>query len=269
MRLIKVFNLFIYIKRRIMGIGKWVKKGAVSFAMATGGVEKNALSQTGEDSGAGQLSAIPMSQNQLMKDLKEGRVTQQVKEFRKHHYQVLQASEKFNVKWGKDGDFKVLTEEEVAVSRTTKGDPYDNYVVEVNIDNRSQAAGLLTEETFKPVKIGRNVNTSIRLEDSTDRVHVRDIDGTRKLIDFYIDDSPENRNAVLEARNLMVSPGITDFNNITNLSFTTPGGNMMMFEYRMLAFDKVVEYNGSYIVKMFAEVTKNGEWVAEWTQTIT
>ena len=57
--------------------------------------------------------------------------------------------------------------------------------------------------------------------------------------------------------------GIVDFNNITNVSFTTPGGNMMMFEYRVLAFDKVVEYNGSYIVKMFAESIKNGEWAAE------
>ena len=57
-----------------MGIGKWVKKGAVSFIMATGGVEKNALSQSGEDSDAGQLSAIPMGQNQLMRDLKEGRI---------------------------------------------------------------------------------------------------------------------------------------------------------------------------------------------------
>jgi hypothetical protein len=246
-----------------MGVGKWIKKGAVSFTMAVGGVEKNALSQVSEESGNGTLSSIPMGQNQLMRDLKEGRVTQQVKEFRKHHYQVLQAAEKFKGKWGKDGDFKMLTEEEIATSRITKGDPYDNYLVEVNIDNRTQAAGLLTEETIRPVKIRRNVDANCRIEESTDMVHVRDIDGTRKLIDFYIDDIPENRRAVLEARQLMTNPGIVDFNNITNVSFTTPGGNMMMFEYRVLAFDKVVEYNGSYIVKMFAESIKNGEWAAE------
>ena len=246
-----------------MGIGKWVKKGAVSFIMATGGVEKNALSQSGEDGGSDTLASIPMGQNTLMRDLKEGNVTQQVKQFRKHHYQVLQASEKYKAKWGKDGDFKMLTEEEVAASRMTKGDPYDSYIVEVNIDNGTQAAGLLTEETIRPVKVTRNVESACKIEEATDRVHVRDIDGTRKLLDFYIDDIPENRRAVLEARQLMSNPGITDFNNITNLSFTTPGGNMMMFEYRILAFDKVVEYNGSYIVKMFAECTKSGEWAAE------
>ena len=37
---------------------------------------------------------------------------------------------------------------------------------------------------------------------------------------------------------------------------------MLVFEYRTIAFDKVVEHNNNYIVKMFAQVTKNGEWLA-------
>jgi hypothetical protein len=116
----------------------------------------------------------------------------------------------------------------------------------------------------KPIKVRRGVFPKCKIEEHTNQVHVRDIDGQRKLIDFYIDISdPKNRIAVLEARNLMHNPGIVDFNNIINLSFTTPGGNMMMFEYKMLAFDKVVEYNGHFIVKMFAESIKNGEWAAE------
>lgn len=249
-----------------MSVGKWIKKGAVSFIMATGGVEKNALSQSGEDSDAGQLSSIPMGQNQLMRDLKEGRLTQQVKEFRKHHYEVLQASEKYKAKWGKDGDFKMLTEEEIVANRVAQGDPYDNYKVEVSIDNVAMTKSLLEYEekdTVRPIKVLRNVDSACRIEEASTKLHVRDIDGTRKLLDFYIDDTPENRRAVLEARQLMTNPGIVDFNNITNVSFTTPGGNMMMFEYRVLAFDKVVEHNGSYIVKMFAECTKNGEWAAQ------
>jgi hypothetical protein len=249
-----------------MSVGKWIKKGAVSFVMATGGVGKNALSQGGENTDAGQLSAIPMGQNTLMRDLKEGNVTQQVKEFRKHHYQVLQAAEKFKTKWGKDGDFKMLTEEEIVSNRVAQGDPYDNYKVEVSIDNVAISKSLLEYEEkdmVRPIKVRRNVNSQCRIEESSTKLHVRDIDGTRKLLDFYIDDTPENRRAVLEARGLMTSPGISDFNNITNVSFTTPGGNMMVFEYKVLAFDKVVEYNGSYIVKMFAECTKNGEWAAE------
>jgi hypothetical protein len=245
-----------------MNIGKWVKKGAISFMMAARGAEQNALGQVSEETGQG--TVIPVGQNSLMRDLKEGRLSQQVKQFRKHHYMILQEAEKYKTKWGKDGDFQMLTEEEIAQRSVAQGDPYDNYKVEVSIDNLPQSAGLLSEEVVYPVKVNRNVNSPSRLEEAASKVHVRDIDGTRKLIDFYIDISdPEKRLAVLEARNLMSNPGITNFNNITNVSFTTPGGNMMMFEYKVLAFDKVVEYNGSYIVKMFAEVTKNGEWAAE------
>jgi hypothetical protein len=61
----------------------------------------------------------------------------------------------------------------------------------------------------------------------------------------------------------MIQPGFTDFNIISNVSFTTPGGNAMMFSYKVLAFDKVITYNGNYVVKMFAECTDNGTWVAE------
>jgi hypothetical protein len=31
----------------------------------------------------------------------------------------------------------------------------------------------------------------------------------------------------------------------------------------MLAFDKIVEYNNNYIIKMFAEVIEDGRWVGE------
>jgi hypothetical protein len=248
-----------------MGAGKWIKKGAISFTMAVGNVGKNALSQTTNEAD-NNLSSIPMGQNQLMKDLKEGNITQQVKQFRKQHYQIQQESEKYKSKWGKDGDFKLLTEEEIASNRVASGDPYDNYKVEVSIDNNAISKSLLEyqeKDMVRPIKVNRNVSSKCKIEESSSKLHVRDIDGTRKLLDFYIDNTPENKLAVLEARQLMTNPGITDFNNITNVSFTTPGGNIMMFEYRVLAFDKVVEYNGSYIVKMFAECTKNGEWAAE------
>lgn len=248
-----------------MGIGKWVKKGIVSFSIATANVEKNALSQEANSLGEGNASVLPMGQNQLMQDLKQGRLTQQVKEFRKHHYQVLKEAEKYKTRWGRDGDFEMLSEEEVLQRRVAQGDPYDNYRVEVSIDNRGTTKSLFEHDSItKPVKVKRGVFPNCRIEEYTDQIHVRDIDGKNKLIDFYISTTkPENRIAVLEARNLMANPGITDFNNITNLNFTTPGGDMLHFEYKMLAFDKVVEYNGNLIVKMFAEVTKNGEWAAQ------
>lgn len=247
-----------------MSVGKWIKKGIVSFSLASANVEKNALGQEGTDLSEGNSAVLPMGQNQLMKDLKEGRLTQQVQQFRKHHYLVLREAEKYKARWGRDGDFEMLSEQEIAQRKVSQGDPYDNYPVEVVVDNQPQTKSLFEHDSkIYPIKVRRGVFPRCKLEEHTKMVHIRDIDGRRKLIDFYIEDIPENRIAVLEARNLMASPGIVDFNNITNLNFTTPGGNMMMFEYRMLAFDKVVQYNGNFIVKMFAEVIKNGEWAAE------
>jgi hypothetical protein len=247
-----------------MSVGNWIKKGIVTFSLATANVEKEMLQQSNEGVDTGNAVINPYYRNQLMADLKEGRVTQQVKEFRKHHYQVLQASEKYKAKWGKDGDFEMLTEEDINKRRTAQGDPYDNYPVEVVVDNQPQTKSLFEyDEKVFPIKVRRGVFPKCKIEEHTKMVHIRDIDGHRKLIDFYIEDIPDNRIAVLESRNLIANPGIIDFNNITNLSFTTPGGNMLQFEYKMLAFDKVVRHNGNYIVKMFAESIKHGEWAAE------
>jgi hypothetical protein len=61
---------------------------------------------------------------------------------------------------------------------------------------------------------------------------------------------------------------ITDLVNFTKTKFTTQDSEMLVFEYRMLAFDRVVEYNNNYIIKMFAECVTDGRWAAEWTQII-
>lgn len=240
----------------------WIKKGFVTFSLASTNVEKQSLNQLDNEMGVTPVVS-PYQTNNVMRDLKEGVVTQQVKEFRKHYYQVLQASEKYKTIWGKDGDFRVITEDEIKTNRVAKGDPYDNYPVEVSIDNSNRTNSLFEETTIKPVKVSRHSNPNCRIEEHTNQIHVRDIDGKTKLLDFYIENSPENRLAILEARRLMDVPGITDFNNIHNLSFTTPGGNGMTFSYNIVAFDKVVQYNNNMIVKMFAEVVNPGTWIGE------
>lgn len=248
-----------------MGIGKWIKKGAVSFSLATTNVEKNALSQEANSLDEGTQNVTPIGQNSLMNDLKQGHLTEQVKQFREHHYMVLKESEKFKAKWGKDGDFEMLNEEEVSRRKVAKGDPYDSYPVEVSVDNREVSSGIYESvSSTRRVKVRRGVFPKCKIEEHTDLVTIRDIDGKNKLVEFHISiNKPENRLAILEARHLMTNPGVRDFNNITNLNFTTTGGNGLHFEYKMLAFDKVVEYNGNYIVKMFAEQVGEATWIGQ------
>jgi hypothetical protein len=82
-------------------------------------------------------------------------------------------------------------------------------------------------------------------------------------VEFYIPTYTQNKQVISEVIDISRNPRVTDFININKLYFTTPGGNPLEFEYKMLAFDKIVEWNGNYIVKMFAECTKSGVWAAQ------
>jgi hypothetical protein len=247
-----------------MGLGEWVKKGYVTFALATSKVEKDAFAQNGsEEVLMNNIGTVqPFHQSYLMRDLKQGQLTERVKEFRSNYYKILKESEKYKFKWGNEGDFMVLTEQELKDRYKVKGDPYDTYPVEISVENKKYVSGLMETNQVNTIKVNRVINPRLRIEDYTVNVHIRDIDGKNKLLDFYI---PENSDKMVlgECLNLLNTRKISDFCNFTNMSFVTPGGDAMEFSYKMLAFDKVVNHNGNYIIKMFAECVIDGRWVGE------
>lgn len=239
---------------------EWLKKGAVTFSLALGKLEKDLLAQNGSEDILAQNTGIvnPYIANKLMSDLKEGRLTQQVKEFRKKHYEILRESAKYKFK-----DGQLMSEQEVRQSRITQGDPYDSYQVEVVFDNKSLGKSLFEEGEVRPMKVQRGVAPRHKLENYVSTVHVRDIDGKNKLIDFYVPNKPGNESIIREINQIRNNPKVTDLTNFIKMSFTTQDAEMLVFEYKMLAFDKIVEYNNNYIVKMFAECTTDGRWAAE------
>ena len=239
---------------------EWIKKGAVTFSLAFGKVEKDLLAQNdSEDLLRNNYGVVnPYIKNQLMQDLKEGRLTQQVKEFRKKHYQILKGSAKFKFK-----DGQLLSEEEVRSMRVAQGDPFDSYPVEIAFDNKAIGVSLFESTTVRPLKVQRGVTPRHKIENYTSTLHVREVDGSNKLLDFYIPKSPENQLIMNELENLKRTRRISDLVNFTKATFTTQDSEMLVFEYKMLAFDKVVEHNNNYIVKMFAECITDGRWAAD------
>ena len=238
----------------------WIRKGAVTFSLALGKLEKDLFAQNGSEDILSQNIGIvnPYIANQLMNDLKQGRLTQQVKEFRKKHYQILKESAKYKFK-----DGQLMSEQEVRQSRVTQGDPYDSYQVEVVFDNKAVGVSLFESNTVRPLKVQRGVTPRHKIENYTSTLHVRTVDGNNKLLDFYIPKSPENQLIMNELEYLKNTRKISDLVNFTKTTFTTQDSEMLVFEYKMLAFDKVVEYNNNYIVKMFAECVSDGRWAAE------
>jgi len=238
----------------------WIKKGAVTFALSLGKVEKDFLAQNDSEDILNNNYGIvnPYIKNQLMQDLKEGNLTQQVKEFRKKHYQILKESAKYKFK-----DGQLLSEQEVRTMRVAQGDPFDSYPVEIAFDNKAIGVSLFESSTVRPLKVQRGVTPRHKIENYTSNIHVRTVEGNNKLLDFYIPKSSENQLIMNELENLKRTRKITDLVNFTKTSFTTQDSEMLVFEYRMLAFDKVVEHNNCYIIKMFAECITDGRWVAE------
>lgn len=238
----------------------WVKKGMVVFSLATAKTEKDLLAQNDSDDILRNNNGIvnPYVSNQLMDDLKQGRLTQQVKEFRKQHYQILRESSKYKFKNG-----ELLSESEIKSMKITQGDPFDSYPVEVVFNNKMIDKSLFEDGGVRPLKIQRGVVPRHKIENYVSNLHVRSVDGNNKLLDFYIPKTSENQLVMSELEYLKNAKKISDLVNFTKAKFTTQDSEMLVFEYRMLAFDRVVEYNNNYIVKMFAECTVDGRWAAE------
>lgn len=241
-------------------MSNWVKKGMVTFSLAMSRVEKDALAQNESEDILRNNEGIvnPYSSNKLMNDLKQGRVTREVKEFRKRYYQILKESARYKFKNG-----QLLSEEEAKGMKITQGDPYDNYPVEVVFDNKPIGASLYEMQEVRPLKVKRGVIPRYKLENYTSVVHVRNVDGDHKLLDFYISKGIDNHLLLHELENLKINKRLNDLVNITECNFTTQDAEMLKFSYKILAFDKVVEHNNNYIVKLFAEVVEDGRWACE------
>ena len=65
----------------------------------------------------------------------------------------------------------------------------------------------------------------------------------------------------------MVNPRSTNIlyiDNIGFVSYKTIGVNdFRVFEYKVIEFDKVVEFDGYFVIKFKCEVTTNGEYLLE------
>ena len=65
----------------------------------------------------------------------------------------------------------------------------------------------------------------------------------------------------------MVNPRSTNIlyiNNIGFVSYKTIGVNdFRVFQYKVIEFDKIVEFDGYFVIKFKCEVTTNGEYLLE------
>tara|TARA_R110000868_G_scaffold229701_3_gene482795 strand:- start:820 stop:1791 length:972 start_codon:yes stop_codon:yes gene_type:complete len=118
------------------------------------------------------------------------------------------------------------------------------------------------------VKIGRTHPPKFNLEKYTRKLNVRGIDADTKLLEFYVSKYPNEydrrsdvfiKNVLKIDENPRIS-SIIDFDTVSFITYNDSGvGNNRLYEYDNLVYDKTVEFDGSYIVKMKAKVVTDGE----------
>jgi hypothetical protein len=122
--------------------------------------------------------------------------------------------------------------------------------------------------THRPILIQREFRPKFDIEMFTNKMHVRTISDTEKLLEFYISKYPDefNRTSRLligDIKKGMVNPALCNMLQIEGVGFITynvlGAENHCEYHYTNVKFDKIVEFKGDYVIKFKADVLVNGE----------
>jgi hypothetical protein len=107
------------------------------------------------------------------------------------------------------------------------------------------------------------------LESFTKKLNVRNISETEKLLEFYVSIYPDvdNRTSRLflsELKKIIENKNrksdIIDVKEVGFITYKCIGVNdFLEYKYEVTSFDKIIEYNGSYVIKFIAKPIINGE----------
>jgi hypothetical protein len=137
------------------------------------------------------------------------------------------------------------------------------------IDSDSYYSSMNTDQ---PIKIVRELRSKFELEKYTKKLNVRNINDKEKLLEFYVSQYPDEydrktRLFISEIKRAMVNPRASNMLEIDGVGFTTYKTvgvkDFLQYEYQIKSFDKIVEFNGHYIIKFKADVILNGEYLLD------
>lgn len=126
-----------------------------------------------------------------------------------------------------------------------------------------------TNKTEKPIKIVREYVPTFLIENFTKKINVRKIDDTKKLIEFYVSKYPDeyNKNSKLFIKEIekaiKFGPRNISFLEIDEVEFITNktigATDFLQYSFKILNFDKIVEFDGNYVIKFVSETLIDGE----------
>lgn len=129
-----------------------------------------------------------------------------------------------------------------------------------------------TNKSERPIMIVRDNLPNFYLENFTIKLNVRTIDKTNKLLEFYVSKYPDEFNRtsrlfISDIKKIMSghdNSSMLEFDSVNFITYKTLGADdYLEYEYDNISFDKIVEFNGHYVIKFNANVKTNGVDILE------
>ncbi len=232
-------------------------KSLLTMALAGKKVETDNLHRSDQDlfSSSGSISQ-EKDQNTLLSSFLKGNVTNETKKYAERFYRILEESDKYSyngVGHDENGNRVLIREDknETFIKRQQQlnsiGDGDNNYGLEYTITNKN--IGFLNGEIInnnnglREILCNRNGNPRFTIENLTESVHIKNIAGNQKLLEFYT--LLSNQHPLF--KEIVRNPNyLSDFDRI---ALTKVKYKAETKYYEVLNYDSMNIWNGKIVLK--------------------
>lgn len=145
-------------------------------------------------------------------------------------------------------------------------------IISATHGNISALEYFATNKNEKPIIVTRKDLPTFLIENFTKKLHIRKINGSHRLLEFYVSKYPDEYNRtsrlfISELKKIIEfnkkSP-ILDIIGVNFITHQTLGvDDFLEYSYNILSFDKIIEYNGHYVIKFVGDVVIDGNNILE------
>lgn len=167
---------------------------------------------------------------------------------------------------------KIYGDDDKKVNRSDRFDLVGTDSSEFSLGEISFDDMVSSMQSKKTIYISREVRPKFELENHTKKLLVRTINEHEKLLEFYVTSYPDEYDRktkflVAEIKKAIKNPRGSDILDINKIGFITDktigATDGLEYEYEVKKFDKIVEFNGYYVIKFITTVTINGDNIFE------
>ena len=157
--------------------------------------------------------------------------------------------------------------DDVKINKNTSGETMSATHGEIKSDEYS-----MMNKQEVPIKVYREIIPKFELEKYVKKLNIRSINEKDKLLEFYVSLYPDEYNRktrlfISDIKKAIENPRSSSILEITGVNFITYKTlgveDFLEYEYKINSFDKIVVFNGHYIIKFIGEVVINGNNILE------